>query len=197
METKDYPGYLKTQSDGDLLSIKSSLDRHMYPDRYDLIEEEIQLRKKVPWRPITKPQLPTLTPEEIAKKESAKEGWLLLLRGLVGLWSLSYLFGQYFCGTFGMEMTVTGICGCMVAIFGGWRSRSVLREVIVILCVIAALTGIGIQAYVYYASYHYPGNCFGWHLIVPYAIGMVILAKSWPPAKVRSDKSGLLHDLYP
>jgi len=185
METKDYPGYLKTQSDDDLLSIRSSLNRNTYPDSYDLVEEEIQFRKEVPYRPRPITKSPTLTPEEIAKKESAKEGWLLLLRGLVGLWSLSYLFGQYFCGTFGMEMTVTGICGCMVAIFGGWRSRSVLREVIVILCVIAALTGIGIQAYVYYTNYNCPGNYFGWFLIVPYAIGMVILAKS-PVRQIRT-----------
>ena len=34
------------------------------------------------------------------------------------------------------------------------------------------------EAYVYYTRYDCLGNNFGWHLKVPYIIGMIILAKS-------------------
>lgn len=48
METKDYPAYLKTQTDADLLSIRASLDRRSFPNRLGMVEKEIEFRKEHP-----------------------------------------------------------------------------------------------------------------------------------------------------
>jgi len=59
-----------------------------------MVETELQFRRKVPYQPITKS--PTLTPVEIARKESVKEGWFLLLRGFIGFMSFVDLTNSLF-----------------------------------------------------------------------------------------------------
>lgn len=53
MQAADYQAYLKKQTYEDLLSIRSSLNRHDCPDRYALVVSEIDERDKLP------PPLPT------------------------------------------------------------------------------------------------------------------------------------------
>ena len=47
MDNTEYQAYLKKQSDADLLSIRNSLDRGAYPDRYAMIIAEIEARDKL------------------------------------------------------------------------------------------------------------------------------------------------------
>ena len=86
------------------------------------------------------------------------------------------LFGQVFCnGAFTTSTTMTGISGFLVAGLGALRTkRHRVFDILVILCCVTGLSGIGVDAYHYYMYVACPGNDFGWFLKVPFCGAFII-----------------------
>jgi hypothetical protein len=96
---------------------------------------------------------------------------IIILLGLFG-----FIFGQLFFNSFSLGSTMAGVFGILAAVLVG---KPIMAFKIKIYLVIAfsflSITGITIDAFNYYIYLNTPGNNFGWHLVAPYIVCLILI----------------------
>ena len=89
-----------------------------------------------------------------------------------------FLFGQVFFGIFSIVDTVTGVSGVLAGGLSWLPYRNLFMRLVVTICCLTALVGVGLDAYTYYTKYHCPGNNYGWFLQIPFIVSLLFIGYS-------------------
>lgn len=174
MDDNEYPAYLKGQSLDDLLSIRDSLDGRARPVRYAMVLAEIATREKSP---------ATVPATSIDNVDLEYCKWvkplLIVARGFaIFVAAAGFLFGQAFFGIFSIVATITGVSGVLAGGLSWLPSRNLFLKLTVTFCCLAALVGVGMDAYTFYTKYDCPGNSNGWSLKIPFIGSLLFIGYS-------------------
>ena len=106
------------------------------------------------------------------------EVFVVLARGCVVFVAMAgFLFGQLFFGQFEINSTLAGGFGIIAVLTSSiTKISSQLLNIIVMLCFVIALLGVGLHIYEYYANRPVnSGSYYPWILTGPYLVCIVFL----------------------
>ena len=89
-----------------------------------------------------------------------------------------FIFSQLYFNSFSIGYTLAAIFGILAAVLAGKPINAFnIKAHLVAIFSFLSIIGISIEAYNYYMFTSIPGNSFGWHLIAPYIICLLLI--SW------------------